>query len=184
MAKNIVFCCDGTWDKTTNKTNVYRLYKALPITAKQMPFYDDGVGSDGLPVDQLVGGAFGVGLFQKIKDAYKKIAHVYEQGDDIFLFGFSRGAYTARSLAGMIAICGLPTQAWDDQLVDIAFNAYRDKDNREPLLAKLNSCHMYNAQLKMVGVWDTLDRWGFRPYLAGWMYFYTDFWIRLCMKMF
>lgn len=167
MGKNIVFCCDGTWDKTTNKTNVYRLYKALPTTAGQMPFYDDGVGADGLPVDRLVGGAFGFGLFQKIKDAYSKIAHVYEAGDDIFLFGFSRGAYTARSLAGMIAICGLPTEDWDDKLVDTAFDAYRDKDSREALLAKLSGCHMYNAKLKMVGVWDTVGALGIPAVFGG-----------------
>jgi uncharacterized protein (DUF2235 family) len=167
MAKNIVFCCDGTWDKTTNKTNVYRLYKALPTTAAQMPFYDDGVGADGLPVDRLLGGAFGTGLFQKVKDAYAKIAHVYEEGDEIFLFGFSRGAYTARSLAGMIAICGLPSQDWDDALVETAFEAYREKNEREALLAKLTGCHMYNAKLKMVGVWDTVGALGIPAIFGG-----------------
>ena len=62
------------------------------------------------PIVKLVGGAFGTGLWQKIKDGYTKIAHVYEAGDPLFIFGFSRGAYTARSLAGMIMACGLPTQ--------------------------------------------------------------------------
>lgn len=167
MAKNIAFCCDGTWDKTTNKTNVYRLYKALPTTAGQIPFYDDGVGADGLPVDRLFGGAFGFGLFQKVKDAYTKIAHVYEKGDNIFLFGFSRGAYTARSVAGMIAICGLPTENWNDNLVDTAFDAYRKQDQREALLAKLNGCGMDNAKLKMVGVWDTVGALGIPAVFGG-----------------
>jgi uncharacterized protein (DUF2235 family) len=167
MMKNIVFCADGTWDKTNNKTNVYRLYKALPTTAGQLPFYDDGVGTNGLAVDRLLGGAFGVGLFQKIKEGYTRIAHIYEKDDDIFLFGFSRGAYTARSLAGMIAVCGLPTQNWDDNFVDTAFEAYRNKDQRESLLAKLKDCGMYNAKLKMVGVWDTVGSLGIPAVFGG-----------------
>lgn len=167
MSKNIVFCADGTWDKTSNQTNVYRLYKALPTTAGQIPFYDDGVGANGLPVDRLLGGAFGAGLFQKIKDGYTKIAHVYEKDDNIFIFGFSRGAYTARSLAGMIAICGLPTENWDDNFVDTAFNAYRKKDQRDALLAKLKNCNMYNARLKMVGVWDTVGSLGIPAIFGG-----------------
>lgn len=168
MSKNIVFCSDGTWDKPMNKTNVYRLYKALPTTAAQIPFYDDGVGSDGLQVDQFLGGAFGLGLFEKVKDGYTKIAHVYEQDDDIFLFGFSRGAYTARSLAGMVAVCGLPTKEWDDALVDTAFDAYRNKNgNRQQLLAKLDTCAMYNAKIKMVGVWDTVGSLGIPAIVGG-----------------
>lgn len=167
MPKNIAFCSDGTWDRTTNKTNVYRLYKALPVTAGQIPFYDDGVGADGLLVDRIAGGAFGVGLFEKIKDGYTKVAHVYEQDDNLFLFGFSRGAFTARSLAGMIAVCGLPTKNWDDSLVETAFQAYRSKgSDRENLLAKLAGCDMYNAKIKMVGVWDTVGSLGI-PAVVG-----------------
>src|SRR5579863_3863230 len=59
MAKNIVFCADGTWDASANSTNVYKLFKACLTTATQVPYYDDGVGSDGTPVDRLLGGAFG-----------------------------------------------------------------------------------------------------------------------------
>src|SRR5580704_17967480 len=117
MSKRIVFCADGTWDSAQNATNVYTLFKAIPIASDQVPFYDDGVGADGTLIEKLFGGAFGDGLFQKIMDGYTKIAHVYEQDDDIFIFGFSRGAYTARSLAGMIAVCGLPTASFDDALV-------------------------------------------------------------------
>src|SRR5580704_11991612 len=120
MGKRIVFCADGTWDSSGKNTNVYKLFKALQTSAEQVPYYDDGVGSDGLPIEKLLGGAFGAGLFQKIKDGYTKIAHVYEAGDEIFLLGFSRGAYTARSLGGMIAICGLPTKTFDNSLVDTA----------------------------------------------------------------
>src|ERR1700689_1661760 len=160
MSKRIAYCADGTWDTTASHTNVYKLYKALTVGADQMPFYDDGVGASGNPILKLVGGAFGTGLWQKIKDGYTKIAHVYEAGDQVFLFGFSRGAYTARSLAGMIAACGLPTQSFTDDLVETAFQAYRQKDKRQALLDSLKDRDMYDARITMVGVWDTVGSLG------------------------
>ena len=166
MSKRIAFCSDGTWDSASNKTNVYKLYKALLTTGDQIPAYDDGVGANTLPIEKLVGGAFGTGLFHKVKEGYKRIAHVYEKDDDISLFGFSRGAYTARSLAGMITACGLPLQNFTDDMVETAFSAYRDKQNRKELLQKLSSCNMYNAKIKMVGVWDTVGSLGI-PSLIG-----------------
>lgn len=162
MSKRIAFCADGTWDSSTSHTNVYKLYKSLLVTADQMPFYDDGVGADGNPIIKLVGGAFGTGLWLKIKQGYTKISQVYEKDDEIFIFGFSRGAYTARSLAGMIAVCGLPTQNFDDKLVDQAFDAYRERDNasRQQKLKQLANYSLYDAKLKMVGVWDTVGSLG------------------------
>ena len=167
MSKRIVFCADGTWDGTSNNTNVYKLFNSLLITADQVPYYDTGVGSNGTPIEQLVGGAFGLGLFQKIKDGYTKIAQVYEAGDEVFLFGFSRGAYTARSLAGMIAICGLPTKNFDGNLIDTAFQAYRNKDQRAALLATLGAYGMFDAKLTMVGVWDTVGSLGIPSVIGG-----------------
>ncbi|MFZ0589914.1 MAG: DUF2235 domain-containing protein [Bryobacteraceae bacterium] len=168
MQKRIVLCTDGTWDKETNHTNVYRLSQALAVSAEQIGFYDDGVGADGLPIDRLAGGAFGLGLFNKIKQGYTQVAHVYEAGDELFLFGFSRGAYTARSIAGMIAICGLPTKNFDNDLVDIAFQAYRQKDQRPALLAELNKNYaIYDAKITMVGVWDTVGSLGIPAIFGG-----------------
>ena len=168
MSKRIVFCADGTWDNSGKNTNVYKIFKALQTTADQVPYYDDGVGSDGLPIEKLAGGAFGAGLFQKIKDGYSKIAQVYEQGDEVFLFGFSRGAYTARCLAGMIAVCGLPTAHFTDEVVETAFQAYRNKDQRERLLAQLNkTCDLFDAELAMVGVWDTVGSLGIPAIFGG-----------------
>lgn len=167
MSKRIAFCSDGTWDTSASHTNVYRLYKALLVTADQMPFYDDGVGADGNFVVKLVGGAMGVGIQQKIKDGYTKIAHVYEAGDEIFIFGFSRGAYTARSLAGMIAACGLPTQNFSTDLVNTVFDAYRNRLDRASLLKKLSGCAMDEAKIKMIGVWDTVGSLGLASVLGG-----------------
>src|SRR5580658_598746 len=168
MSKRIVFCSDGTWDTSGNNTNVYKIYKALETTADQVPYYDDGVGADGQPIEKLAGGAFGAGLFQKIKDGYTKIAHTYEQGDEVFLFGFSRGAYTACCLAGMIAVCGLPTANFTDDVVESAFQAYRNKDQRAALLAELNkTCDLFDAKLSMVGVWDTVGSLGIPAIFGG-----------------
>lgn len=168
MAKRIAFCADGTWDSSGKNTNVYKLYKRLKVASGQMPFYDDGVGSNGTPIEKLLGGAFGLGLFQKIKDGYTKIAQVYEAGDELFLFGFSRGAYTARSLAGMIGVCGLPTKDFSDAVVESAFQAYRHKDQRAEILAELNkSCEMFDAQITMVGVWDTVGSLGIPAIFGG-----------------
>ena len=162
MNKRIAYCADGTWDKSSNNTNVYKLFKSLTVGAEQMPFYDDGVGADGNPVSRLLGGAFGTGLWQKIKEGYTKISQVYEAGDSLYLFGFSRGAYTARSLAGMIAACGLPTKNFTNDLVDTAFNAYRAKGvGRSALLATLSNCDMVNnPKIAMLGVWDTVGSLG------------------------
>ncbi|MDQ6665516.1 MAG: DUF2235 domain-containing protein [Acidobacteriota bacterium] len=145
---------------------MYKLFKSLTTTADQIPLYDDGVGSVEDPFLHFVGGAFGTGLWQKIKEGYTKIAHLYEAGDPLFLFGFSRGAYTARSLAGMIAACGLPTKDFSDDMVETAFKAYREKDNREKLLETLKDHNMFPAKITMVGVWDTVGSLGI-PSVAG-----------------
>jgi uncharacterized protein (DUF2235 family) len=160
VAKSIIFCADGTWDDATSKTNVYKFYTSLTVTGDQIPLYDDGVGADGMAISRALGGAFGEGLWNKAKDGYKKIAHLYEAGDAVYLFGFSRGAFTARSLAGMIAACGLPTRSFDDELVETVFAAYRDKANRAALLAKLANNSMVDAKITMLGVWDTVGSLG------------------------
>lgn len=166
MSKRIIYCADGTWDTPDKHTNVYKLYKAATTNSEQLPIYSDGVGANCDPLSALGGGAFGLGLWQKIKDGYTKIAHVYEQGDSVYLFGFSRGAYTARSLAGMIAICGLPTKNFSDDLVNTAFEAYRQKDKRETLLKSLAGCNMDPTEIAMVGVWDTVGALGI-PSVVG-----------------
>jgi len=151
-----------------NSTNVYRISKAIvPMPGEQYSFYDDGVGADGTPIEKLLGGAMGDGLLQKVKDGYSTISSVYEDGDEIFIFGFSRGAYTARSLAGMIAICGLPSKNPDANLVNTAFQAYRNKDQRAAILATLGAYGLVDAKITMVGVWDTVGSLGVPALLGG-----------------
>jgi uncharacterized protein (DUF2235 family) len=168
MSKRIILCTDGTWDSSGNNTNVFKLFNMIATTPNQFPFYDDGVGVDGNAVEKLLGGALGAGLQQKVKEGYTQIAHLYEAEDEIFLFGFSRGAYTARSLAGMIAISGLPTQSFDQDCVEHAFAAYRNKDQRAKILADLNTKYaMFDAKITMVGVWDTVGSLGIPAIFGG-----------------
>jgi len=167
MSKRIVFCADGTWQAPVNNTNVYRLYSALTQSSDQVTFYDDGVGADATGLNRVLQGAFGEGLLQKIQDGYTKIAQVFEPGDELFLFGFSRGAYTVRSLAGMIANCGLPTGAFSGDCVTQAFAAYRDPANRASILAGLTACGLAAATIQMVGVWDTVGSLGIPAIFGG-----------------
>jgi uncharacterized protein (DUF2235 family) len=175
--KKIIFCADGTWShpKSTTTvsgtdTNVYKLYKALLTTATQCPRYDDGVGSDGLVLDRLLGGAFGTGLFNKVKEGYTKIAHDYNDGDEIFLFGFSRGAYTARSIGGMLACCGLPTTL-TQQAIDDGFAAYRmspQSADRAAAVANLKTKYGNRpVTITMIGVWDTVGSLGIPSIIGG-----------------
>jgi len=149
---------------------VYKLYKALPTTATQCPRYDDGVGADTSLIEHFLGGAFGEGLFDKIKDGYTKIAHDYNDGDAIYLFGFSRGAYTARSISGMLTACGLPTNL-TEQAIDDAFDTYRKPPGSpERAAAKADLTQKYGnrpVQIAMIGVWDTVGSLGIPSVIGG-----------------
>lgn len=127
--RRLILCLDGTWNKRDSGTNVYHLSnlvlegKIKPTPPRtdtwiQMIYYDEGVGT-GL-LDHATGGAFGIGLSGNVREAYDWLVERYRDGDEVYIFGFSRGAFTARSLVGMIAGCGLlhrgaplpPAQLW------------------------------------------------------------------------
>src|SRR2546425_10251784 len=114
--KRIVVCCDGTWNRpdqvhdglvcASNVTKIARCIAPLDATGiPQVVFYDKGVGTGRF--DRLLGGAFGWGIKRKILDAYSFLMTTYEPGDELFFFGFSRGAYTVRSTFGLIRNSGL-----------------------------------------------------------------------------
>ncbi|ESW61451.1 MAG: hypothetical protein Q27BPR15_06295 [Rhodobacter sp. CACIA14H1] len=137
--KNVAIFCDGTWNSAdaTDPTNVKLLHDAvLPETGGgvvQEALYIPGVGTreEGASlgarlIDRLGGGAFGWGLDAKLEEAYRDIVRTYRPGDRLFLFGFSRGAYTARSLAGLLRNSGLP-QDGDETRVEDALTLYRKR---------------------------------------------------------
>ena len=170
MAKNIAAFLDGTWDTykegVGNNSNVGTMYGAAVNDGKrQVTHYTRGVGTDWY--DKIKGGAFGVGLNDRIRDAYQFITDNYDDGDAIFIFGFSRGAYEARSLGGMIDRVGLldrkrfaETNRRD--MFDIVFNNYtRPKDDaNNKLVANFKATNCVDAPIKMIGVWDTVGALG------------------------
>jgi uncharacterized protein (DUF2235 family) len=167
--KKIILCADGTWntppgvDDQSGGTNVWKMYCSIPDTDSQLKFYDSGVGTKGNPVDHLTGGAMGEGLFEKVQDCYEFLAHVHDPGDSIYLFGFSRGAYTARSVGGMIAAFGVPTKNLSNATTPEIFAAYREKDKDKRAVLKVSLTESYGLQdvrIAMIGVWDTVGALG------------------------
>lgn len=169
MSKNIVYCADGTWNSgDRTNTNVHRFYTALVADSRQAKLYDPGVGSSGGFFARLRGGAFGEGLIENVREGYERIAGVFEEGDRLFLVGFSRGAYTARSLGGMIAYCGLPSRRPTCRFVDQAFHAYRNRDRMEKKWADPpDEARVVDGTIAMIGVWDTVGTLGIPGALFG-----------------
>lgn len=174
MSKKIILCADGTWNtphgpaEMPNDSNVRKLYLLLQQDSSQLKYYDSGVGTDGTPFEHFFGGTMGQGLFQKVQDGYAFLSYVWEPGDEIFIFGFSRGAYTARSLAGMIALFGVPTRNLDNQTVRRVFDVYRIKDHNARKAAKGSLTTEYgltDVDVRMLGVWDTVGALGIPGHL-------------------
>lgn len=169
--KRLVVCCDGTWNSPVNASvsNIEKIARSLrtgigPDGVQQMVFSVEGVGAQGYLVDRLLGGAFGYGLTRNVVAGYRHLALNYEPGDEIYVFGFSRGAYTARSIVGMIATVGLVTQdsLARDHLCD-AERIYRirDADVRRRLAAQFRSEHCHeHVPVAFLGVFDTVGALG------------------------
>ena len=173
--KKIILLSDGTGNSAASRdrSNVWRLYDALDLQREdQVAFYDDGVGSQEFMLFKILGGAFGYGLKRNVLELYKMLCRSYREGDSIYLFGFSRGAFTVRVLAGMIAACGLQTGVAEENELDrIArqnYNAFR-AGFRQTLLSRLyrrirrlgrNSISNARPDIQFVGVWDTVDAYG------------------------
>ena len=181
MAKQIVVCCDGTWNTPdehhgvrATPTNVAKLALGVVDSSEQVLFYEPGVGT--APDDRVLGGAFGLGLSQNVRNAYRFLSDTYKPDDRIFLFGFSRGAYTARSLAGLVHNCGILEQAHLDR-VDEAFAFYRDRSSHthpSALGSKLFRRMYSNPDdtIHFIGVWDTVGALGIPDEIPGWEEFF------------
>jgi uncharacterized protein (DUF2235 family) len=191
LPKNIVICCDGTGNQVeSNLSNVLKLFRVLQKNQSQIVYYNPGVGTVGdfdtwqllkTRVREFLGVATGYGLDQNVLDAYRFLCAHYEDGDSIWLFGFSRGAYTVRVLAAFVYVIGLlkPSQL---NLAEYAFTAYKKashdsrKDRRvadeDALRAAASDIEIATGlpaawefrrvaggrpvTIKFIGVWDTV----------------------------
>jgi uncharacterized protein (DUF2235 family) len=173
--KRIVLCCDGTWnsaDQARNgvpcPTNVVKLgFRIAKQGANgqipQVVYYDEGVGT-GNSLDRLSGGALGRGLEENIFEAFRFLIANYEPGDELYLFGFSRGAFSARSIVGMIRKCGILSRKSVRCYRD-ALSLYRDDnhpDAQGPSKFRHDHCVCAgeNINVKFIGVWDTVGSLG------------------------
>jgi uncharacterized protein (DUF2235 family) len=171
--KRLILCCDGTWNSADQETdgvpcptNVvklgYRIAKRDGVTP-QITYYDQGVGTGNL-LDRASGGALGEGLEDNIHDAYRFLVANYETGDEIYLFGFSRGAFTARSVGGMIRKCGILRREFV-QFYRKAIALYRSQDHpddKDPVKFRTDCSVNGNdgIKIKLIGVWDTVGALG------------------------
>ena len=185
--KRIVILIDGTWNKEgiTGNTNVAALDPGNRIVAHafiktsgadgvaQHVHYHDGVGAEGDLFKKLLGGAIGLGLKQIIRECYDFVVKDYTVGDEIYLIGFSRGAYAARALAGLIGASGIQ-RATDAATFEIAWQHYRTKpaarahpqtassSERKAIAeyAAAGSAFHDTRTVKCVAVWDTVGSYG------------------------
>jgi uncharacterized protein (DUF2235 family) len=157
------------------ETNVCRLYRSIrrlapgeagPGTPGQVKWYDAGVGTAWY--DRIAGGTFGIGLSRNIREGYRFLAQHWEPGDELFVFGFSRGAYTARSLVGMVRNCWLLPpdgvgEGPDSAAMMEAYDLYRTRGDT----ADSPRAEAFRVQrgarsipVKFLGVWDTVGALG------------------------
>ncbi|MGY6024338.1 DUF2235 domain-containing protein [Streptomyces spinosirectus] len=174
MAKRLVVCCDGTWDfpDQRSKTNVTKLALSVRPGAAggkdQRVYYHSGVGTHRW--ERLRGGAFGAGLSRNVVDAYRFLVRTYEPGDELFLFGFSRGAFTARSVAGMVRNCGILRRDQTDRLKE-AWDLYRDRIEKPNGVAStlFRRSYAHETTIRFIGVWDTVGALGLPVPSPSWL---------------
>lgn len=175
--KRLVCCLDGTWNDDKDEglnTNVVKLHRAvLPSDGQgvqQLSHYVVGVGTAYQGRLRFWIGASGIEVGERVKDGYRLLAESYEPGDEIYLFGFSRGAFEARSLANFVALFGIPTKGGAFS-IDEAWRLYRrPASKRDPArLAQLREAAHCPAHVKCVGVWDTVGNLGNPLSPGGWL---------------
>lgn len=163
--KRLIVCCDGTWNKLDAQcpTNVVKIAQVIkPIASDglhQIVFYEEGLGTQWY--DKLPGGALGWGIDQNIQNAYRFLCLNYMPGDEIYLFGFSRGAYTVRSLAGLIYCSGLLSRPHICKAPE-AYEMYRDRNirPRDKTAKKFRKSYGEQVPITLLGCWDTVGSLG------------------------
>ncbi len=204
--KRLVLCFDGTWNAVVSPktvTNVVRLANLVTVSddrgVDQITYYNSGVGSGGR-LDRFLGGAFGAGLKANVKRGIAFLALNYNEGDEIYLFGFSRGGYTARAVAGVLGTAGIPLDISETErhwvlyqqiakLKDQRGRYERESPKRAPydaqikaLEAELDKVTRYKGSelpIRCVGVWDTVGAYGIPSGFANGVFprFFT-YWTR------
>jgi uncharacterized protein (DUF2235 family) len=178
MSRRLIALFDGTWNKVQTQTNVERLWKLIATAdaagGQQVCKYFAGVGVKP-GVEHLLGGAFGLGLSGNVQDGFRWLSKTWQAGDEIWLFGFSRGAYTARSLGGLIRKCGLlkPDARGDVTAADVdaAYKLYRnDLHPDDPAMQAFRAAHSREVLIRFIGVWDTVGALGI-PGVTSWFPF-------------
>jgi uncharacterized protein (DUF2235 family) len=177
--RRLVVCCDGTWNRPdqvkngmASPTNVTKLARGLSPQAAsgtaQIRYYHAGVGTERL--ERITGGAFGLGLSRHVCDCYRFVVENYQPGDELYFFGFSRGAFTARSLGGLIGNAGILRAEHVDRIGE-AYRLYRDRrDDRKPggsESQRFRAAYSHDEKaIHFIGVWDTVGALGI-PGLRG-----------------
>ena len=176
MPKNIVICIDGTGNEFGNRnSNVIKLYSALVIDdSRQVAYYHPGLGTMGSPNalskfsrwwTKVMGLAFGYGLSGALQDSYSYLMEEFEEGDSVFIFGFSRGAYCARALAAMLYMFGLLRRG-NEPLIPYVLRMFKKKNKTDDdfrLAAIFKQTFSRVCKSHHVGVWDTVSS-------VGWIY--------------
>ncbi len=171
MAKNIVICCDGTGNEFGNcNSNVVKLFTVLVLDPKtQVAYYDPGIGTMGAQnaltragkwITKVLGLTFGYGVLDNIGDAYRFLMQNWEPADSLYLFGFSRGAYTVRVLASVLHMFGLIPRD-NQQLTPYILRSLARMDNAgEELALQFKKIFSMECKPHFVGVWDTVSSVG------------------------
>jgi len=175
--KRLIICCDGTWQKVENPcpSNVVKITQVIKSVAtdqlSQIVFYNKGLGTEEDLINKLGGGAFGWGIDDAIQNAYRFLCLNHEPGDEVYLFGFSRGAYTVRCLAGMIHNAGL-LQRQHLRHISKAYNLYRNHDaeaspNSEQAM-QFKQKYGEPIKIQLLACWDTVGSLGI-PDVISWL---------------
>jgi uncharacterized protein (DUF2235 family) len=170
MPKRLIVCCDGTWNTADQAedghpcpTNVTKIALSMApedsAGGRQCVYYHSGVGTSRW--ERLRGGAFGVGLSRNVFDAYRFLIDNYEPGDELYFFGFSRGAFTARSIAGLVRNCGLLRRENADRINE-AWALYRSSSEKPSGVASIlfRAGYSHDPRIHFIGVWDTVGALG------------------------